>query len=48
MAAQTLSDNIFFCQDIKHVNWENILEIEKVDPNLSLEKYLTKMNSVLD
>ena len=37
-----------FSQDIKHVNWENILEIEKGDPNLSLEKYLTKMNSILD
>ena len=41
-------DKEHFSQDIKHVNWENILEIEKGDPNLSLEKYLTKMNSILD
>ena len=36
-----------FFQDIKNVNWENILEIEKRDPNLSLEKLLTKMNTIL-
>ena len=41
-------DKEHFSQDIKYVNWENILEIEKGDPNLSLEKYLTKMNSILD
>ena len=41
-------DKEHFSQEIKHVNWGNILEIEKGDPNLSLEKYLTKMNSILD
>ena len=35
-------DKEHFSQDIKRVNWENILEIQKGDPNLSLEKYLTK------
>ena len=41
-------DKKIFSQDIKNVNWENILEIEKRDPNLSLEKLLTKMNTILD
>ena len=41
-------DRKFFSQDIKNVSWENILEIEKRDPNLSLEKLLTKMNTILD
>ena len=41
-------DMKIFSQDIKNVNWENILEIEKRDPNLSLEKLLTKMNTILD
>ena len=41
-------DKKIFSQDIKNVNWENILEIEKRDPNLRLEKLLTKMNTILD
>ena len=41
-------DKKIFSQDIKNVNWENILEIEKRDPNLSLVKLLAKMNTILD
>ena len=37
-----------FSQEIKNVNWEKILEIGKRDPNFSLEKFLTKMNSIPD
>ena len=38
-------DKEHFSQEIKHVNRGNK---KKGDPNLSLEKYLTKMNSILD
>ena len=35
-------------QDINNINWAYFLELGKRSPNLSLEKYLTQMNSIID
>ena len=37
-----------FCEDMDKVNWHNHLETEKRNPNLCLEKFLTKANLIMD